>query len=223
MEDRCSIENCSNKKGKGQKQKCTMHYRIETYGYCQDEFCRNPANSTDNYCQACRSRIKLNKTRLRHGDYFNNEIEKWCFRCKTVKPRVEFHNNGGSNDGIARACKLCVNETSKKYEKPYKRHSIKLEDFEKMISNQNNSCLICKRIFTEELKIVIDHDHNCCNSNRSCGRCIRGLLCSHCNKIEGFLRSLGSDACFKAIKFWAESVDNGFWVWYAKDSTQTKD
>lgn len=37
--------------------------------------------------------------------------------------------------------------------------------------------------------LVVDHDHGCCPvSQHSCGRCIRGLLCSHCNIAAGMLK-----------------------------------
>lgn len=28
---------------------------------------------------------------------------------------------------------------------------------------------------------VVDHDHACCSGDRSCGQCIRGMLCGSCN------------------------------------------
>jgi hypothetical protein len=28
----------------------------------------------------------------------------------------------------------------------------------------------------------VDHDHNHCKGDRSCGDCVRGLLCADCNR-----------------------------------------
>jgi hypothetical protein len=34
---------------------------------------------------------------------------------------------------------------------------------------------------------ALDHDHSCCQSGTSCGKCLRGLLCLNCNAAIGYL------------------------------------
>ena len=57
-------------------------------------------------------------------------------------------------------------------------------------------CAICdRRLYTGKGKdgargYAIDHDHNCCPSSHSCGRCIRGLLCHPCNMSLGGLEAM---------------------------------
>jgi hypothetical protein len=69
-------------------------------------------------------------------------------------------------------------------ENPYwdrnKRYNV---DFEDMLASQGGKCLICE---TTEPKgtadgWAVDHDHNCCKGNKSCGECVRGILCQTCN------------------------------------------
>ena len=63
------------------------------------------------------------------------------------------------------------------------------EDYIKMIEKQGNRCAICGT-HQDNLKkrLNLDHDHNCCPSESSCGNCIRGLLCSICNSAIGLLK-----------------------------------
>ena len=37
--------------------------------------------------------------------------------------------------------------------------------------------------------LCIDHDHSCCPGQKTCGKCIRGILCNDCNIAEGRLKS----------------------------------
>lgn len=37
-------------------------------------------------------------------------------------------------------------------------------------------------------RLVVDHDHNCCPGGKSCGRCVRGLICGTCNAAAGMMR-----------------------------------
>ncbi len=55
-----------------------------------------------------------------------------------------------------------------------------------MLEKQGGVCGICGKPPQEnQRRFAVDHDHNCCPGFGSCGKCIRGLLCSYCNtKIE---------------------------------------
>jgi hypothetical protein len=72
-----------------------------------------------------------------------------------------------------------------------KSKGITIEQYNKLFRLQNGCCAICgtnkpgghsKRYF------AVDHDHSCCPGKKSCGKCIRGLLCFSCNLGIGFLQ-----------------------------------
>lgn len=49
---------------------------------------------------------------------------------------------------------------------------------------------LCGKVFDmDSLRpFHVDHDHSCCSGVKSCGKCVRGLLCGNCNLFLGFLK-----------------------------------
>jgi hypothetical protein len=43
-------------------------------------------------------------------------------------------------------------------------------------------CEICRRT---DVNVHVDHDHDCCPGDYTCGKCIRGFLCGSCNRAVG--------------------------------------
>jgi Recombination endonuclease VII len=117
-----------------------------------------------------------------------------------------------SPDGNARHCRTCKQERAKLNARPYdpikmrqwrkewrernplyhKKHwlnrayKLSLEEFDKMVKDRNNKCYICRE---DMEKPCVDHNHNCCpDMHKTCGKCIRGLLCAGCNLLLGRLK-----------------------------------
>src|ERR1700761_4857810 len=65
------------------------------------------------------------------------------------------------------------------------------EAFAQLLLDQGNACGMCHEVFTEDSVISVDHDHGCCpEEKRSCGRCVRGLLCLRCNTGLGYVERM---------------------------------
>lgn len=71
------------------------------------------------------------------------------------------------------------------------RHHITLERYNEMLAEQGGVCAICSEPpHGERPRLHVDHDHRCCpDSKRTCGRCVRRLLCFSCNSKIGWLET----------------------------------
>lgn len=130
---------------------------------------------------------------------------KVCPRCGEEKPRSEFGvRNNGTGIYSSSYCFPCEKEydnaQAKRWAKanPEKvresnrkgrltRHGITDQGYNALLESQNGGCAICgiTALDGRRKNFDIDHDHSCCPGHYSCGECIRGLLCNHCNVMLG--------------------------------------
>ncbi|MFC0504156.1 endonuclease domain-containing protein [Micromonospora costi] len=75
------------------------------------------------------------------------------------------------------------------------RHRITADRYRELRAAQDGVCAICQQANLRgpgAVPLYIDHDHVCCpDHHRTCGQCIRGLLCSGCNGSLGELELWG--------------------------------
>ena len=134
-----------------------------------------------------------------------NELgHKRCHYCKLWLDEALFNKDKRRLDGLSLSCKRCRRNEHTKY-----RYGMTLDDLVKRLADQGDKCSICGTT----LSIIggeyrVDHDHSCCPGERSCGKCIRGLLCGNCNCGIGMLND-SVDRLQSAIKYLEEWGDRG--------------
>lgn len=56
-----------------------------------------------------------------------------------------------------------------------------VEQYDARLEAQGGLCAICARVPPVRRRPAVDHDRACCSGNKSCGSCVRALLCDGCN------------------------------------------
>lgn len=130
---------------------------------------------------------------------------KFCSRCNKNKSFDKFHLDTRTKDGYRSNCKDCRVELSREdYVKDprryrdvqLKRHyGINIEEYEKLIRDNNGKCAICKRECSTKRKLCVDHCHV---KNK-----VRGLLCNSCNQGLGKFED-SVEFLIEAIKYLRE-------------------
>jgi hypothetical protein len=99
------------------------------------------------------------------------EGKKYCGTCDSFKLLSEFLY---VNNKPRSKCKICFLQ---KNNSRYSNYKLTEEEFNNLLNNQDNYCVICNKEFKSNRNTFIDHDH-------VSGK-VRGLLCPKCNNLLG--------------------------------------
>lgn len=138
----------------------------------------------------------------RHAQLSCNGEHHICTKCQKLKPVQEFPLNPETPCGYDPRCKQCRHEARVARRSENKndilvkertswrlaRYGITYQQYLDILASQDNKCFICQEIEVgKDVKVLcVDHDHRCCPGPRSCGKCVRSLLCTNCNKLLGY-------------------------------------
>ena len=138
------------------------------------------AKSPDGYkhfCKQCTREIDLQRNehklvmpRKTQGNLIH------CRYCEQYLPKSSFW----SKNTYCKTCQPLIGHISN-----LKKYGLTRDDYVDLEKSQNGVCKICGEAEKYKKRLSVDHDHSCCPGEGSCGKCIRGLLCSNCNRVLG--------------------------------------
>jgi Recombination endonuclease VII len=139
-----------------------------------------------------------------------------CSKCGTTKELDDknFCPSKRYAGGLTRICRDCGNTYRAKWAtmdraedievyharelaRDMKKYSTTVEWYRDMLIKQLGLCAICGHLSHHHgtlQRLQVDHDHRCCDLHtKSCGKCLRGLLCADCNVNLSYLELFLAD------------------------------
>lgn len=122
------------------------------------------------------------------GDMSASDTHRECYSCRAKEQNcIEC---GRQFTGIRKKCNSCKSVKGNELKRD-NRYGFTPGEYDAMFILQQGLCAICHRpekAITRSgrsYKLVVDHDHGCCPGEKSCGKCVRGLICRNCNVLLG--------------------------------------
>jgi hypothetical protein len=160
----CIINGCTRDAPPGKRGWCVMHYtRWAKHGDVGEAACR-----------------------VWEPPHAASEAHQWCTTCHAELPLEDFNRDKTTVNGYARVCRDCGRDIRTAH-----FYGISAAAYRSLLEEQGGVCRICRKPETAAhqsgtlRRLAVDHDHGCCPGKKSCGRCVRGLLCARCNSAIG--------------------------------------
>jgi len=123
-----------------------------------------------------------------------------CRDSRNARQRARYATDPEYREKIIRETTEAARKNPQVNQRAHRKMSYGITDevLSKMLEEQLYKCAICfspisLATTTTKSTVCIDHNRKCCPGNKSCGKCVRGLLCRTCNLgIGHFLDSVPS-------------------------------
>lgn len=161
------------------------------YDYCKQCVKQMGEHGPDCACRGCVRRMA------------EETGQKRCPKCGEIKSLDGFYKKRPSG-GYQSYCIDCDQRAAKESRKKRRdnrtaeerarenlavrlsMYNLTADDILELLNAQDGRCVCGAHLSVPTL--TIDHDHACCDRAGSCGNCVRGVLCSGCNKALGLIQ-----------------------------------
>lgn len=138
--------------------------------------CREAATTMQPVCARPTPNYPTGRTGTRAGFHAHKYAqESACEPCRLGHVAASHQDKTDDPEGVLRG-------------RLWAKYRLSLEAYEAMLRAQGGCCAICRVESPSDIRtgrFHVDHDHACCPGTKSCGKCVRGLLCHACNTALG--------------------------------------
>lgn len=132
------------------------------------------------WCKSCVREYDLNEDDNKR--VFPRKVQGMLVHCRYCEQYLD-KTNFYKNFTYCKECSKSIGHSAN-----LKKYGLSVDNYIDLEKSQNGVCAICKNPEEKKKRLSVDHDHSCCPGSTSCGKCIRGLLCSNCNAMLGQAR-----------------------------------
>lgn len=204
--------------GKVDKVRIQIDWSLTHYCYgCDKELCKRSVKAPDRgdkvplgrhtelgyqcrICQGTEERRESGMGPMNRAEVSDDKLSQKCNSCNNwfeYSTGMFRANATGTGTGHRTECKECERVKGLAWKtanrdlirKRTTRHKYGI-DYDDLLKEQAGVCGICSSTEEEVYRnrFDVDHDHSCCPGTRSCGECVRGLLCTRCNLLLGLYK-----------------------------------
>ena len=133
-------------------------------------------------CTRCKASKELNAKNFKPNEAYSEGFERWCRGCRLAYNTARQTEDRNKRPEFYRA---------REFAREMKKYGTTVEWYRDRLIEQCGVCALCKHLSHHHgtiQRLQVDHSHNCCDlRTKSCGRCLRGLLCADCNILLSYL------------------------------------